>query len=127
MKISKKVFISYSNESTAKEVSDRICVDSIDWSEYENMRRTALSHIDIEVDVPDNILEIATEGLEQALQKMRAEHHQEEQELINRIADLRLLAAPKSVVLDDRDLTVKQQAKFNDGDAAEAEYNEIPW
>ena len=127
MKISKKVFISYSNESTAKEVSDRICVDSIDWSEYSGMNRTALSSIDIEVEVPDNILEIATEGLEQALQKMRAEHHAAEQELINRIADLRLLAAPKSVVLDDRDLTVKQQAKFNDGDAAEAEYNEIPW
>lgn len=127
MKITKKVFISYSNESTAKEVSDRICVDNIDWSKYAGMHRTALSSIDIEVDVPDNILEIVTEGLEQALQKMRAEHHQEEQELINRIADLRLLAAPESAVLDDRDLTGKQQSKFNDGDAAEAEYNEIPW
>ena len=127
MKITKRVFISYANESTAKGISDRICVDSIDWSEYENMRRTALSHIDIEVDVPDNILEIATEGLEQALQKMRAEHHQAEQDLINRIAELRLLAAPESSVLDDRDLTDKQKPKFNDGDAAEAEYNEIPW
>lgn len=61
------------------------------------------------------------ENLELALSEMRAKHHREQQEMIDKIAGYRMLGAPKQgEVLQDSDLRAPAApSKFHDADQAE--------
>lgn len=84
-------------------------VYTFDMSKLSEKEYVTLDTRVIEIEVPDNIAQMSADMLTDKLQAMRAEHHAAEQRLIDSIANLRLLAAPKAPLegelLDDRDLT----------------------
>lgn len=102
---------------------DSTMVYTYDMSKLSSKDYVRLDTRVIEIEVPDDIAQMSAEMLADQLQAMRAEHHAAEQRLIDSIANLRLLAAPKAPLegelLDDRDLTrpdvVVKREPLNDG------------
>lgn len=108
-----------------------ISISAIDYRCYESLAKdhVFVSEHEINIALPENIAEISADKLVDALAKMRAEHHQAEQALIDTISSLRMLAAPKEGdIVDDSDLVVIDPAKkrLDDG-AQDAEFLEVPF
>lgn len=98
-------------------------VASVDYASFMDGYVNVKS-LDIDVELPDNVAEIGIVELEKELQKMRADHHVKEQAIIDSIASLRLLAAPKEAVegdvLNDRDLRqMDTQSRFDGAEEAD--------
>lgn len=125
---SKKVFIFISLESLAKHnnIERATFVTDFDYRDYGSAGKgfVFLAESKISYTLPDNVTEIAVSSMEDALAEMRAKHHAEQQAMIDRIAGLRQLAAPKEgEVLDDRDLRGKNCSTVKD--AVDAEYSDV--
>lgn len=131
--ITRKLFAFVNMESVKRGIAPQnaISISELDYRSFETLAKdhVFVSEHEINVLLPDNIAEISADKLVDALAKMRAEHHQAEQALIDTISSLRMLAAPKEgELVDDSDLVVIDPAKkrLDDG-AQDAEFNEIPF
>lgn len=129
MKVTKKVYMQLMPSMLTKgtDIVNCIVPNNSDYSSFSS-DFIHIAAVDVEIEVPDNIYEIGVEGLEKELSKLRADNHRKEQELIDRIAGLRLLAKPDEPVegdlLDDSGL-VKREKKIDDSDAEDV--LEIPF
>lgn len=129
MKVTKKVYMQLMPSVLTKgtDVVNAIVPNNSDYSSFSS-DFVHVATVDVELEIPDNILEIGVEGLEKELSKLRAENHKKEQQLIDKIAGLRLLASPAAPVegdlLDDSGL-VKREKKIDDSDAEDV--LEIPF
>lgn len=129
MKVTKKVYMQLMPSVMTKgtDFVNAIVPNNTDYSSFSS-DFIHIAAIDVEFELPDNILEIGAECLEKELSKLRAENHKKEQQLIDKIAGLRLLAKPDEPVegdlLDDSGL-VKREKKIDDSDAEDV--LEIPF
>jgi len=96
------------------------------FSEYVMIEKKTISVL-----VPSHaeIANVAAESLEKELSAMRARHHQEQQQIIDKIASYRLLAAPNDgELVDDADLRDVSRSLFNKAranDVSEADYTDM--
>ncbi|AEX65735.1 hypothetical protein DIBBI_gp67 [Xanthomonas phage vB_XveM_DIBBI] len=135
----KKVFIFINLDALAKSgnVKSSTFVTDFDYRLYDKVSKefAFLAEQEISYQLPDNINEIAAESMESALVAMRAKHHAEQQAMIDRIAGLRQLAAPKEgELVDDRDLREGQRIHRNlfdkhgpDDEADDATFDDFPF
>lgn len=133
----KKVFAFLSLESLSKhgDIEAATFIGEFDYRQYGSAAKgfVFLAEQEISYQLPDNLSEVAVESLEVALSEMRAKHHKEQQEMIDRIAGLRQLAAPKEgELVDDRDLREGQRIhremfdkNGTDEEAEDAQYSKI--
>lgn len=106
-----------------------ICLSELDYRLYETLGKNNvfISEHEVTVLIPDNVAEISADKMVEALAKMRAEHHQKQQELIDTISSLRMLAAPKEgQIVDDTDLRQPKVSRFSDAAGAEVVHDDQP-
>lgn len=132
--VKKTVYSFVSLESVqnyGRKPEEAVTINEIDYRQYPSLssKYAYVATHEIVVDIPDNIGSIAADSLEVELEKMRAAHYKEEQNLINLISTMRLLAAPKEGdVVDDKDLRQAAPSKFHDADDAdEGDFTDVPF
>ncbi|QXG07694.1 hypothetical protein [Erwinia phage Snitter] len=111
-----------------KDINQSIQVSTMDYSTFSK-DHVNIKEVAIDVELPEGVVELGVQSLEQQLAEMRAESYRKEQEVINAIAGLRFLAAPRDGdLMDDRDLVKQDKQVIRlDDEADDAEFDEIPF
>ncbi len=78
-------------------IESSVHVSSFDLSESGDYIKIAEREISFALPELSDAVEMCADSMELALQKMRAEHHQQQQDLIGRISKYRQLASPQDV------------------------------
>lgn len=80
-------------------IESSVHVSSFDLSQSQSGDYIKIAEREISFALPElsDAVEMCADSMELALQKMRAEHHQQQQDLIDRISKYRQLAAPQDV------------------------------
>lgn len=124
------VLLNVESLGNTKNIETSIQIASVDYSSFMDAY-VKVKEVEIEFDLPEGVIEMGVQSLEKQLSKMRAESFRKEQELVDAIAGLRFLAAPRDGdLMDDRDLVMEREDKRGNrlGDEADdAEFDEIPF
>lgn len=127
----RSVFVLISMEALARTGNPEhsLLVSSTDYSSFDSMKHEYLlvCQREISFQTADNLVELSVDAMERSLVAKRAQHHREQQVIIDNIAKLRQLAAPvEGELIDDRGL-VERSTSINADEADDAEFNDLPF
>lgn len=116
-------------------IENALLIGNFDYRLYESVKGkyVFICEREISFGLPDDVTDQAAEAMEDMLSEIRAKHFAEQQKVIDSIAKLRQLAAPKEgELVDDRDLREGQRIHREvfdkhgpDEEAEDAQYSKI--
>lgn len=111
-------------------IENALLIGNFDYRLYESVKGqyVFICEREISFGLPDDVTDQAAEAMEDMLSAIRAKHYAEQQKVIDSIAKLRQLAAPKEgELVDDRDLRGKSVRIADSEEADDATFDDFPF
>lgn len=128
----KKVFV-FADVAVLAEgvaIENALLIGNFDYRLYESVKGNYVFICEREISfgLPDDVTDQAAEAMEDMLSAIRAKHFAEQQKVIDSIAKLRQLAAPKEgELVDDRDLRGERIRIADSEGADDATFDDFPF
>lgn len=128
----KKVFV-FADVAVLAEgvaIENALLIGNFDYRLYESVKGkyVFICEREISFGLPDDVTDMAAEAMEEMLSGIRAKHFAEQQKVIDSIAKLRQLAAPKEgELVDDRDLRGERVRIADSDEADDATFDDFPF
>ncbi|QDH45740.1 hypothetical protein AAM37_gp69 [Pantoea phage vB_PagM_AAM37] len=128
----KKVFV-FADVTVLAEgvaIENALLIGNFDYRLYESVKGkyVFICEREISFGLPDDVTDMAAEAMEDMLSAIRAKHYAEQQKVIDSIAKLRRLAAPKEGdLVDDRDLRGERIRIADSDEADDATFDDFPF
>ncbi|QDH45823.1 hypothetical protein PSKM_gp66 [Pantoea phage vB_PagM_PSKM] len=129
------VFADVNQLSVGIPIERALLIGNFDYRLYEEVKGqyVFICEREISFGLPDDVTDQAAEAMEEMLSAIRAKHYAEQQKVIDSIAKLRQLSAPKEgELVDDRDLREGQRIHREvfdnhvpDEEAEDAQYSKV--
>lgn len=111
-------------------IENALLIGNFDYRLYESVKGkyVFICEREISFGLPDDVTDQAAEAMEEMLSEIRAKHYAEQQKVIDSIAKLRQLAAPKEgELVDDRDLRGNSVRIADSEEADDATFDDFPF
>lgn len=111
-------------------IENALLIGNFDYRLYESAKGkyVFICEREISFGLPDDVTDQAAEAMEEMLSAIRAKHYAEQQKVIDSIAKLRQLGAPKEgELVDDRDLRGDRIRIADSDEADDATFDDFPF